>query len=111
MSKIIFMRINGKIVPVNVSVIKLIESDRDYVKINMVDGSKLLKRCTMDDIENKLACDFLCRVDRCFIVNVHYIKEIDRGVIIMEDINIPLHKKYATIFIKRYMPLDASVAA
>lgn len=99
----VFLKDGPKIIPVHPFDIKLIESDRDYVKIITANGKKLLTRSTMENIGKKLVHDFFCRVDRSFIVNVHYIKEINQNVICFDDINVPLQKKYAPVFMQRFM--------
>lgn len=102
----IFLKDGSRMIPVHPFDIKWMEAERDYVKIITVNGRKLLHRSTMENIEQKLFHPFFCRVDRSFIVNVHYIKEINQNVICFDDVTIPLQKKYVPVFMQRFMLLN-----
>lgn len=73
-----------------------IEGLDDYVKIHLVDGSKITARISMKSILEKLPEALFMRVHRSFIISIKKIKSIQNKVLYLNDIEIPIGETYKT---------------
>ena len=69
----------------------------DYVKIHLVDGSKITARISMKSILDKLPEELFMRIHRSFIVSIKKIKSIQNKALYLGDIEIPIGETYKTI--------------
>lgn len=88
------IRADYKLNKINYNDIIYIEGLDDYVKINLIDGSKITARTSMKSILEKLPEDQFMRVHRSFIVSIKKIKSIQNKVLYLEDIDIPIGDTY-----------------
>lgn len=77
----IFVKEDGKILPVNAEEIIYIESDGNYIDVKLKDDNHLI-RGSLSDVEEKLDPTQFFRVHRSFIVNakcIEYIEPVKQG--------------------------------
>ncbi|OEK04565.1 LytR/AlgR family response regulator transcription factor [Roseivirga misakiensis] len=91
----LFVNVNKKHVKVNFQEIVYIESLKDYIKINLVDGSVITKD-KISDFEAKLSGQFL-RVHRSYIVNKQHITAFTAQDIELGRQEIPIGVSYKRI--------------
>lgn len=78
----IFVRDNEKIVPIDTDEIIYIESDGNYIDLNLKGGKNNLVRSSLSDIEDTLDPTQFFRIHRSYIVNaqaIDYIEPIKQG--------------------------------
>jgi len=95
----LFVKSEYKIVRINLSDIKYIESMREYVKIHTINTKPVMSLMSMKSLDEKLPSDRFLRVHRSFIVNLKQITTIERSRIIFDrDIYIPISEQYKDKF-------------
>ncbi len=77
-----------------------IESVGNYVKIHPVSDLPILSKHKISAIENKLPNMFL-RIHRSIIVNANQIRSFNRECIQINDIELPISRKYKTEVLSR----------
>lgn len=70
------VKVNEKILLVQVNEIYFIEADKNYAVINLKDKSYRM-RSTLNDLQEKLNPDFIIRVHKSFIVNKYFVHELE----------------------------------
>ena len=75
-----------------------IESEKDYIHINMVLGEDLMTLMTLKSVEKALPFDAFCRVHRSFIVNVDKVAGMRDKKLLLGDEEIPLSDSYKASF-------------
>ena len=89
-------RVNGKKLSVNFADVLCFESDDNYVRIHLKDGTTLDSRTTMSNCSRKTPDCFL-RCHRSFLINMNYVKEVRYSCFVLSNstvVQIP-PKKYA----------------
>lgn len=100
-SDFIFVKSEYENIKVNVDDIKYIQGLKDYIKIYTKNTNKaLLTLSSFKDILEKLPNQFL-RVHRSHIVNVNYIKALQKTKIVIDDLRIPIGETYKEEVLKR----------
>ncbi len=100
-SDFIFVKSEYENIKVNVDDIKYIQGLKDYIKIYTKGTNKaLLTLSSFKDILEKLPSQFL-RVHRSHIVNVNYIKALQKTKIVIDDLRIPIGETYKEEVLKR----------
>jgi DNA-binding LytR/AlgR family response regulator len=95
----LFVKSEYRIVRINFSDIKYIESMREYVRIHTINTKPVMSLMSMKSLEEKLPADLFMRVHRSFIVNLKQITTIERSRIIFDrDIYIPVSEQYKDKF-------------
>jgi DNA-binding LytR/AlgR family response regulator len=89
----IFVKHQGSYLKVLFDDILYLKSEHVYVELYLKNGKKLLIRKSLNDILGNLNANFI-RVQRSFVVNKNYIKEIKTNSIKVLEIEIPIGKKF-----------------
>lgn len=94
---ILFIRSEYKMIPVVIEDIIFIESRSEYVRIFLHGKKPIMTLGSLKSYQEKLPSDLFLRVHRSYIVNLSFIKSIERKQIILaNDKNIPVGKLYET---------------
>jgi DNA-binding LytR/AlgR family response regulator len=90
-SEELFIKVDSRLVRINIKDIDVIEALADYVHI-FVNKERYTVLSTMKAIEDKLPQKDFCRVHRSYIVRLDKIREIDDHTIVMANQNIPVSR-------------------
>ncbi|MEM6719550.1 MAG: response regulator transcription factor [Bacteroidota bacterium] len=97
----IFVKSEYENIKISVDDIKYIQGLKDYIKIHIKDSNKpVLTLSNFKVIQDKLPNYFL-RVHRSFLVNINYIRALQKTKIIIDDIRIPIGETYKSEVLKR----------
>jgi len=91
--KELFVKLDYRMVKINVDDILYIEAYGDYVKIYQP-GKKYLVNSTLTNIERSLSSRQFIRVHRRYVVRLDKISEIRKNSVLITDIEIPVSKSY-----------------
>ncbi len=95
----LFVRSEYRIIRVDLSDIKYIESMHEYVRIHLAGLKPVMTLLSMKAIEEQLPKDRFMRVHRSFIVNKEKIKVVERNRIVFDNnIFIPVSDQYKAAF-------------
>lgn len=95
----IFVKSEYKLVRIELSEIKYIESMHEYIKIHLTDNKSLMTMLSMKSIEEQLPADQFMRIHRSFIVNLSKIGVIERNRILFDGkVYIPITDQYKNRF-------------
>lgn len=79
--------------------ILFIESEGEYVRIHLQDGSKVTTLYRIKNMEASLPSGQFMRVHRSYIVNLRHIRSYERGRIYLDnDVHIPIGENYKEAF-------------
>ncbi|OWW23961.1 DNA-binding response regulator [Zobellia sp. OII3] len=97
--KFIFVKSEHESVKINLDDIQYVQGLKDYLKIHVVGCNKaILTLLSFKDILEKLPQNQFIRVHKSFVVNVNFIKTIQRNRIVIDDIRIPIGESHKTQF-------------
>jgi two-component system LytT family response regulator len=97
----LFVKSEYKLVRIELDDITYIESQHEYIKINLVNRKPVMTMVSMKTIEDQLPPDRFMRVHRSFIVNLKKITTIERSRILFDDkVLIPVSDQYKDKFQK-----------
>lgn len=97
----IFVKSEYENIKINVNDIKYIQGLKDYIKIYKKDSNRaILTLSSFKVILDKLPNQFL-RVHRSFIVNIDYIKALQKTKLVIDDIRIPIGETYKKEVLER----------
>lgn len=96
----IFVRSDRKMIKINFSEIKYIESLSDYIKIHLVDNT-IITRETITNIEAKLPQNTFIRTHRSFIVSIPNIDSFTNEYIEIGENEIPISRSYKESVLKK----------
>lgn len=97
--KYIFVKSDYQMVRLDISNIKYIESQSEYVRIFMEEGKNIMTLLNMKSLEERLPADSFMRVHRSYIVNLKRIKAVAHNRIIYDkDTYIPVGNQYKEAF-------------
>lgn len=92
---ILFVKVDYRLVRINISDIIYIESQSEYLKIHLKDSSPLMVLMSIKRMVELLPQDKFVRTHRSYVVNMSHVKEIARMRITMEtDANLPIGDSY-----------------
>ena len=95
----LFVKADYKIVRIELSDIKYIESMHEYVKIHLTDGKPVMTLLSLKSIEEQLPADKFMRVHRSYIVNKEKIRVVERNRIVFDNnVYIPVSDQYKEAF-------------
>lgn len=95
----LFVKSEYKILRIELSDIKYIESMHEYVRIHLVNEKPVMTLISMKTIEEQLPQDRFMRVHRSYIVNKEKIKIVERNRIIFDsNVYIPVSDQYKAAF-------------
>lgn len=89
----LFVRVDSRLVPVELDKITFVEAKADYVTIN-TDDKRYTVYSTMKGIESKLPEDVFIRVHRSFIINKQKIDSIEDNLVVIGGKMIPVGVTY-----------------
>ncbi len=97
--RFIFVKSEHESIKVDLDDIKYIQGLKDYLKIHLVNTNKsILTLMSFKEIMDKLPQYHFLRVHKSFIVNVNFIKTIQRNRIVINDVRIPIGDSYKAHF-------------
>lgn len=97
----IFVKAEYENIKIDVNDIKYIQGLKDYIKIYTKDSKKaILTLSNFKEILDKLPNQFL-RVHRSFIVNISYIKALQKTKVVIDDMRIPIGETYKKEVLER----------
>jgi DNA-binding LytR/AlgR family response regulator len=95
----LFVKSEYKIMRIELSDIKYIESMHEYVRIHLVNEKPVMTLISMKTIEEQLPEERFMRVHRSYIVNKEKIKIVERNRIIFDNnVYIPVSDQYKAAF-------------
>ncbi|GHC46835.1 LytR/AlgR family response regulator transcription factor [Ulvibacter litoralis] len=98
----IFVKSEYENIKINIQDIKFMEGLKDYIKIYTTTSTKpILTLLSFKEILDKLPEASFLRVHRSFIVNVKYIKSLQKTKIVIEDFRIPIGETYKKEVLER----------
>lgn len=74
--------------------IDYVEGLKDYVILHLSDGSRLITRSTIKNMEESLPCDAFMRVGKSYIVRLSQIDSFDTNDLFIGDAQIPIGAAY-----------------
>ena len=97
----LFVKSEYKLVRIELDDITYIESQHEYIKINLVNRKPVMTMVSLKAIEDQLPPNRFMRVHRSFIVNLKKITTIERNRILFDDkVLIPVSDQYKDKFQK-----------
>jgi two-component system LytT family response regulator len=97
----LFVKSDYKIIRIEFSDIKYIESVHEYVRIHLLNDKPVMSHISLKSIEEQLPSSSFLRVHRSFIVNSARIKTIERNKIVFDNnVYIPVSDQYKANFQK-----------
>ncbi len=97
--KFIFVKSEHESVKINLDDIQYVQGLKDYLKIHVVGSNRaILTLLSFKDILEKLPQNQFMRVHKSFVVNVNFIKTIQRNRIVIDDIRIPIGESHKSQF-------------
>ena len=95
----LFVKSEYRLVRIELSEIKYIESMHEYVRIHLINDKPVMTLLSMKSIEEQLPPERFLRVHRSFIVNMDRIKVVERYRIIFDNnVYIPVSEQYKARF-------------
>lgn len=92
---ILFVKVDYRIVRINISDIVYIESQSEYLRIYLKDGSPLMVLMSIKRLAELLPQDRFVRIHRSYVVNMSHVREIARMRITMgTDTHLPIGDSY-----------------
>ncbi|MFR9603002.1 MAG: LytTR family DNA-binding domain-containing protein [Rikenellaceae bacterium] len=88
-----FVRSGNRTVRINFSEILYIESQREYLDINLEKGEVVTIHGSLASVLEKLPCDTFIKVHRSFIVNLEKVTLLERNTIIFGKQHIPINEQ------------------
>ena len=97
----LFVKSEYKLVRIELSDIKYIESQHEYIKIHLINSNPVMTKLSMKSIEEQLPSDRFMRVQRSYIVSLSKIQVIERNRIVFDGrVIIPVSDQYKENFQK-----------
>ena len=103
--RFMFIKSDYKLVRVNLDEILYVEGLKDYVRIYLENGEKIMSLMNMKTLEDYLPRPEFLRTHRSFIVHMNKVKLIDRMRFVFGDVYIPIsdsYKDYINDVLDRY---------
>lgn len=95
----IFVKSEYKLIRIQLSEIKYIESSNEYIQIHLINDEPITSLIRLKIIEEQLPKDKFLRVHRSFIVNLDKVKVIERNRIVFDhNVYIPVGDQYKDSF-------------
>ncbi len=96
-----FVRSEYENVKINFSDILFIEGLKDYVKIFTTDSKFILTLTSLIKMENALSSKGFARIHRSYIINIKYVKSIQKNKVLIADKRIPISESYKNAFFEK----------
>ncbi|MBP0905204.1 LytR/AlgR family response regulator transcription factor [Mariniflexile gromovii] len=99
----IFVKSEYENIKINIDTIKYIQGLKDYIKIYTSESDKaILTLSSFKDILDKLPAARFIRVHRSYVVNIDFIKALQKTKVIVDGIQIPIGDTYKDDVVKRF---------
>ena len=99
--KFLFIKSEYKVLRINLSDIKYIESKSEYLRIHIENQQPVMTLMSMKKMEQFLPDNSFMRVHRSFMVNLNKITTVERNRIVFDkDVYIPVSEQYKSKFQK-----------
>ncbi len=95
------VKFNGEFITIACETISHIESSGNYIKIHLCNKKKYIVYDTLKSVESKLTDDVFIQVHKSFIVNVNFVKRVERTNLILEHFKLPIGRKYDLLVRKK----------
>ena len=92
--RFMFVKSDYKLMRVALDDIKYVEGLKDYLRIHLVNGEKIMSLMSMKKLEDYLPRPEFLRVHRSYIVHMTMVQQIDRLRIVFGDEYIPISDSY-----------------
>ncbi|WP_158977799.1 LytTR family DNA-binding domain-containing protein [Cellulophaga sp. L1A9] len=97
--KFIFVKAEYESIKINLDDIEYVQGLKDYLKIHITNTNKtVLTLMNFKEILDKLPSNQFLRVHKSFVVNVNFIKTVQRNRIVINDTRIPIGESYKAEF-------------
>ena len=97
--KFIFVKSEHENIKLELDDIQYIQGLKDYLKIHITGTNKtILTLLSFKDLMNKLPQNQFIRVHKSFVVNINFIKTVQRNRIVINDIRIPIGESHKSQF-------------
>ncbi len=100
-NKFIFVKSDYDNLKVNIQDIKYIEGLKDYLRINLSNDKFVLTLSNFTSILDKISNPDFIRVHNSYIVNLNYIKSIQKNRILIGEKRIPISETYKKEFFEK----------
>ncbi|MBC9795022.1 LytR/AlgR family response regulator transcription factor [Sinomicrobium weinanense] len=98
----IFVKADYENVRINIDDITYVQGLKDYLKIHITGTNKpILTLLSFKDFMEKVPEGQFLRVHKSFVINIGYIKSIQKNKVVIEDIRIPIGESYKAEFMER----------
>ncbi len=97
-NKYIFVKSDYENIKVNVSEIKYIEGLKDYLRINLSNGKYVLTLSNFNNILEKIDNPNFIRIHNSYIINLDFVKSIQKNRVLIDDKRIPISETYKKEF-------------
>lgn len=94
-----YIKINSKILKINLMDLTHVEALADYVNLYFADGTRNTVHSTMKSMESRLPENVFVRVHRSFIVNVKKIESFEDNYLKVASTMVPVSRTYKPIVI------------
>ncbi len=95
----ISVKADHKVTLIKCADIVYVESDSEYVRFVLEDGSKIMTLLRLKNVEMMLPSDMFMRVHRSYIINMRRIKSYSKGkVYVGEGVELPIGENYRDSF-------------
>ena len=94
----LFVKADYKVLRIELSEIKYIESMHEYVRIHFDKDKPVMTLVSLKALEEQLPGDRFMRVHRSYIVNMDKIRIVERNRIVFDNVYIPVSEQYKTNF-------------
>ncbi|MFC2098497.1 LytR/AlgR family response regulator transcription factor [Bacteroidota bacterium] len=100
----IFVKKDYRLFKINISDIRWLKSDGNYIEIHCT-STKHLVRSSLKDFMTKLPADHFLQVHKSFAINTDYLDSLDYATIQIGEDEIPVGRKYLET-IKKFLNVD-----
>ncbi len=95
----IFVKAEYESIKIDLDDIEYIQGLKDYLKIHITGTNKaILTLMSFKEVLERLPTNQFLRVHKSFVVNVNYIKTVQRNRIVINDVRIPIGESFKTDF-------------
>lgn len=100
-NKYIFVKSDYENIKVNVTEIKYIEGLKDYLRINLSNGKFVLTLSNFNNILEKIDNPNFIRIHNSYIINLDFVKSIQKNRVLIDDKRIPISETYKKDFFEK----------
>jgi len=96
-----FVKSDNKLVKVNFADIMFVEAMKDYLRIYLRDGKKVIVHHTMKKMEEALPADKFIRMHKSYIMSLQAIRSISGNMVEVDGHQLPIGALYKETLLKR----------